>query len=88
MKTLTDIYQLIATAVESDAQLNKLRKDYPESTVMRGKWFINYSGHVNLLSIRYYPTGWSEDACCEKCDVDLTDDGIQEAYWFIKNRLA
>ncbi len=88
MKTLTDLHQLIATAVARDAHRKKVRNDYPDSSVMRGKWFINYSGHVNQMSIRYYPTGWSEDARCEKCEVDLTDSGIQESYWFIKNRLA
>lgn len=88
MKTLTDLHQLIATAIESDSKLNELRNDYPDSSVMRGRWFVNYSGHVNQMSITYYPSGWSVDARCEKCEVDISESGIQEAYWFIKNRLA
>jgi hypothetical protein len=88
MKTLADLYQLMATATESDRKLNELRKTYSDVDVMRGRWFVNYSGHVNQMRISYYPAGWSADAPFEKCEVDISVDGIQEAYWFIKNRLA
>ena len=88
MKTTKDLFELIAAATEEDMKRNELRKAHPDVDVMRGRWFINYSGHVNKMTISYYPTGWTGDGSFEKCDVDLTDGGIQEAYWFIKNRLA
>ena len=83
MKTLVELFELAALAAKSDATLAKL-----DDTRYRGKWFINYSGHVNLLDIQYFPSGWSSEGRCEKCSVNLDDNGIQEAYWFINNRLT
>jgi hypothetical protein len=86
MKTIQDLFQLVAEAVADD----KLRAEYDR----KGKWFIDFSGHVNGLSIRYYITGWDADKgvaderkSVEHCNVYLTTDGVQEAYWFINNRL-
>lgn len=82
MKTIQDLFQLVADAVAED----KLRS--------KGRWFIDFSGHVNGLSIRYYRTGWDSDKnvaddrrSVDYCNVYLTTEGVQEAYWFIKNRL-
>jgi hypothetical protein len=75
MKTLQDLFELVAKAIEQN-------NDFTSND-----WFINYSGHVNQLSVRYYYTGWSTDAHAEKVDFKLDDDGIQGAYWFIKTRL-
>ena len=86
MKTIQDLFQLVADAVAED----KLRAEYDR----KGRWFIDFSGHVNGLSIRYYRTGWDSDKnvaddrkSVDYCNVYLTKDGVQEAYWFINNRL-
>jgi len=86
MKTIQDLFQLVADAVAED----KLRTEYDG----KGRWFIDFSGHVNGLSIRYYRTGWDSDKnvaddrnSVDYCNVYLTTDGVQEAYWFINNRL-
>jgi len=83
MKTITELFELVALAAKSDAVLRQL-----ELESYRGKWFINYSGHVNVLDIQYFPSGWSSGGRFEKCSVNLDDNGIQEAYWFINNRLT
>jgi len=84
MKTIQDLFQLVSDAVVED----KLRNS------TKGRWFIDFSGHVNGLSIRYYRTGWDSDRniseelkSVDYCNVYLTTDGVQEAYWFINNRL-
>jgi hypothetical protein len=74
MKTLKDLFEIMAMAVESNKK-------------NRGQWFINYSGHVDKVDIKYYFNEWKPDAHCESMNVDLTDDGIQAAYWFIKTKL-
>ena len=76
MKTLKDLFELVATAAEQ----NKLTRE---------TWFINYSGHVNKMSVRYYFTGWSTDnrSHAEEIEQELTEDGIQCLYYFIKTRL-
>lgn len=73
MKTLNDLFELIAQAIKENNKYNN--------------WFINYSGHVNKLSITYFQFGWSESAIPEKLSEDLNEEGIQSAYWFIKSRL-
>jgi hypothetical protein len=75
MKTLQDLFEIIAVAVERNGK-------YGDS-----HWFIDYSGHVNKLSVRYYLTGWKLDASPAKIDAYLNEDGIQAAYWFIKTNL-
>lgn len=75
MKTLQDLFELVAKAIEQN------------NDFMSNDWFINYSGHVNQLSVRYYFTGWSKDTKPESVEFTLTEDGIQGAYWFIKTRL-
>ena len=55
----------------------------------RNHWFVDFSGHVSKLSIRNYRAGWSSktDATYEECNIYLTEEGIQEAYWFLANRV-
>ncbi len=76
MKTIAELFELIGKAV------NENRSDY-------GTWFVNYSGHVNKLRLCYHLTGWSLETCDVKdeLDVNLDEDGIQAAYWFIKTKL-
>lgn len=77
MKTLTELFELVAKALEV-SQISKYN----------GTWFIDYAGHVNKIHIRYYRTGWSADAIAEIVDFKLDIEGIQGAYWFIKTRLG
>ncbi len=55
------------------------------------EWFVSFSGHVNRLDITFYLGGWdldkSKSASGHNCNVYLDEAGIQEAYWFITNRL-
>jgi len=56
------------------------------------QWFIEFSGHVNKIDVRYYSCGWDvsreRDYEPNKCSIYLDSaDSIQEGYWFIKNRL-
>lgn len=77
MKTLKDLFELIGKAVEENKKDSRT-------------WFIHYSGHVNLIDISFYPTGWgaNKDASEQKLSQYLNDeDSIQSAYWFIKSRL-
>lgn len=74
MKTLKELFELVAVAVE--------RNNFNSED-----WFIDYSGHVNKISIRYYLCGWSKDSQSEQANFTLDSDGIQGAYWFIKTRM-
>jgi hypothetical protein len=80
MKDLTQLFKLVAKAVEQNDNGNVVKKH----------WFINYQGHVNSIDIRYFPHGWERDMGFKNCDTlqeYLTEDGIQSAYWFINSRL-
>jgi hypothetical protein len=74
MKSLGELFELVAMAVSKNQTLTE-------------DWFIDYHGHVNQLSIRYYQCGWKEDYTPESVEFKLNEDGIQGAYWFIKTRL-
>lgn len=76
MKTLKDLFELVAQAVEEN------RKE-------RNTWFIEYHGHINQIAIKYWFVGWSPEspASGESIKEKLTEEGIQAAYWFIKTRL-
>lgn len=74
MKTLNELFELVAMAV-------KINQTFTQD------WFIDYSGHVNQLRIRYYFSGWSKDGHFESVNFTLNEEGIQGAYWFIKTRL-
>lgn len=76
MKTLKDLFELVAVAVEQN-------NDFTSKN-----WFIDYSGHVNQLYVRYYLTGWNKDHRPENVKFTLDENGIQGAYWFIKTRLG
>jgi hypothetical protein len=73
MKTLKDLFELIAQAVSENG------KNY-------NTWFFRFSGHVNHLGIDHH-TIFEIGGHKNSCDIYLTEEGIQEAYWFIKNRL-
>jgi hypothetical protein len=75
MKNTQELFELVAKAVEQNQ-----RECSPH-------WFINYSGHVNNMNIKFYSCGWSDNARYEGNDEYLTEDGIQSLYWFIKTRL-
>ena len=74
MKTITDLFQLVAKATEQNGE--EIRT-----------WFIYYSGHVNNMQVRYYATGWKAEGQFESLEQRLDEDGIQSLYWFIKTRL-
>ena len=60
----------------------------PEQNVT---WFINYSGHVKLLEIRYYPEGYTDEnwESAEKFSEYLDKDlGIGMAIQFIEKHLT
>jgi hypothetical protein len=75
MKTLSELFELVAQAVSRN------------QSGYGGHWFIDYSGHVNKLKVRFYFAGWSNDAHFEDLDFTLNEDGVQGAYWFIKTRM-
>lgn len=77
MKTLKDLFELIAQATEENSQGYRT-------------WFFNYSGHVNTMDVKFYFTGWSatEDRSKEQIYQSLDEDGIQVLYYFIKTRLG
>ena len=75
MKTLSELFELVAQAIESNQSKHN------------GHWFVDYSGHVNKLSVRYFFAGWSDEAHAEGVTFNLNEEGIQGAYWFIKTRL-
>lgn len=74
MKTLKDLFELVAVAVEQNGTIYKT-------------WFVDYHGHVNKIDIKYYFIGWAEDHPFESASFKLDEDGIQGAYWFIKTKL-
>ena len=82
MKNLQDLISLTAKCLEQSI-----------STTNHAEWFISFSGHVNRLDITYHQGGWElstkdgKQLGGDKCDVTLDESGIQEAYWFITNRL-
>jgi len=77
MKTLKDLFDLVAVAI-SQNEIGEVSNTH---------WFIDFSGHVNKFSIRYYDNGWDSDRVCDRLDEKLTEAGIQSAYWFINSRL-
>ena len=77
MKTLAELMELVSLAVQKNGK-------------EMDTWFINYSGHVNLLEIMYCPVGWDYDRKKTRFEVRVyldREDDIQLAYWFIKKHL-
>jgi len=79
MKTLSQLLQLTNQAILNNG-------------IKYNQWFINFSGHVNKVEIRYYQAGWEVSKETEtepdSIRINLDDEGsIQEGYWFVKNRL-
>lgn len=80
MKNLQDLMSLTTKCLEQSIN--------PDDT---NEWFVSFSGHVNRLDISFYLGGWDLAKGApnngDKCDVYLDEAGIQEAFWFITNRL-
>jgi len=81
MKTINDLLTLANKAI--------IKNQNTINVEMTPHWFINYSGHINKMDVRYYQTGWSKDKeLYDVCSINLKNENeIQEMYWFIKNRL-
>ena len=77
MKTVSELLELVALAVQKNEKVIE----------KHNIWFINFSGHVNEISIRYYLI-YDDDNRYESCNGYLNNpDHVQELYYFIKNRL-
>lgn len=76
MKTLKDLFELIAQATE------ETQREYNSTD-----WFFDYHGHVQKMSVSYWFTGWKEGGVFESIEQKLDEDGIQALYYFIKTRL-
>jgi len=80
MKNLQDLMSLTTKCLEQS--INRHNSN---------EWFVSFSGHVNRLDISFYLGGWDladgKGRDKDRCDVYLDEAGIQEAYWFITNRL-
>ena len=76
MKTLADLFEIIGQAVSQNGP-------------KRNTWVVDYLGNTNKLFLRHHLHGWtsSTDRDAENLEVDLNEDGIQAAYWFIKAKL-
>ena len=76
MKTLKDLFEVLAEATKENGNTSN-------------HWFIDFSGHVNKISVRHYDTGWASDKehHAEECKQKLNEEGIQAVYWFVKTRL-
>jgi hypothetical protein len=87
MKTIQDLFALLILVQLDNSTTKNLEVVPNEST-----WFFQFSGHVNQLSITFHEFGWSRatqrDHHAHSLNIYLdNDDQIQEAYYFIKNRL-
>ena len=75
MKTLSDLFALIALTIGNQKE--------------RKSFFCDYSGHVNQLSFRYYFAGWQPSDSenhydPQKFECYLNDnDSIQAAYYWL-----
>ena len=68
MRTTLELSQLIAQAI------------FENSSEANGRhWFIDYSGHVNELSITLHPNGWAEGSTDSEISMraQLYGDGIK-----------
>ena len=72
MKSLAELYKVLSIATKSK----------------RGTWFINFSGHVNRMWIKYYPMGWKSEGYSQDIEQELDEEGIQALYWFVRTRLT
>ncbi len=92
MKTLTDLLELVNKAIEKTNKERELMISIGEvdTQTLYDVFFIDFSGHVNQVAIRYYCVyeSKSKDNRIERCQGYLNnEDNIQELYWFLKNRL-
>lgn len=77
MKTISELLELVNQAILTNEKHAK----------GCNVWFIDFSGHVNSISIRYFRV-FSHDTEPERCHGYLNNpDNVQELYYFIKNRL-
>ena len=85
MKTLTDLLELTSKAIEQTDKGKLINEEK-----LYHVFFIRFSGHVNLMTIEYFPIydSNSKDNRQENCQGYLNnEDNIQELYWFLKNRI-
>jgi citrate lyase alpha subunit len=78
MKNVKQLFEVVAEAVAQNGK-NPINSKH---------WFVDYSGHVNGMTIAFYRNGWSKDCICERITNKVNEDGIQSLYWFIKSRLS
>ena len=76
MKTLKDLFEVLAEATKENGNASN-------------HWFINFSGHVNKISVKHYDTGWKRDGNGHPQEIEqnIDEEGIQAVYWFVKTRL-
>ncbi len=77
MKNLNDLFEIMAKAVQQN------------QTGLGGQWFLDYSGHVNTLNVRYYFNKWDKDKNPEfnlRFYLNTAND-IDAAYYLIKSKL-
>jgi hypothetical protein len=78
VKTLKEVLELASEAILQNSKSYKT-------------WFIDYSGHVGLLQVRYYPAGWSsnreDNVMREVSAYTDNEEDLQLAYWFIKKHM-
>ena len=83
MKDINKLFKVIGKAVKQNSD--------NENNPHNPHWFINYSGHVNQLHIRYFKYGWSssraEENLFDSIEENLDANGIQSLYWFVKSKL-
>jgi hypothetical protein len=80
MKNLKEVLELINVAIQENGKRT---------------WFVNYSGHVNLLEVRLYPNGWESSIDCDvepllvtkQCYTDKPES-VQEFYYWLKFKIA
>ena len=91
MKTLTELLELVSIATEKTSNLYPgMDTEEKRKQTRYDVFFIDFAGHVNQISIRYYsvydPNG--ENTIVDRCKGYLNDENhIQELYYFLKNRL-
>lgn len=80
MKTIEELMELVSQACTANANRDK---------ISNAELFVEYSPHVNQISFRFFMTGWKKDAIYDECKADLgSSSGVQEAYWFLHNRIS
>ena len=76
MKTLQDLMKLQAKAMDMY---------HKDTGRFMGEVFFSFSGHVNSMSVKYYPLGFDDrdKANSYEFTTYLTEEGIQAMYWWM-----